>query len=203
MRGHELREEVFVCGRYILTGWLQTKQGIVVEEGKVWAAPRHSLSVADRLKVWVIMIPLLKRKHGNQGSVWCMLQRERVLQGVRWSGQASPTYSVPHRAEKIKTIPECMLCFSLYFWYGVWIYFFERIEWMKIFGYIMWGIIIFDYIFIFFIPPLLLLSIFLVFWELFIPEICGKKLFPISLGWKQNCHSVGDGWRTLSGSDLF
>ena len=34
---------------------------------------------------------------------------------------------------------------------------------MKIFGYIMWGIIIFDFIFIFFIPPLLLLSMFLVF----------------------------------------
>lgn len=34
---------------------------------------------------------------------------------------------------------------------------------MKLFGYIMWGIIIFDYIMIFFIPPLLLFSIFLVF----------------------------------------
>ena len=39
------------------------------------------------------------RKHGNQGSVWDMLQRDRVLQGVRRSARTGPTYSVPHRAE--------------------------------------------------------------------------------------------------------
>lgn len=70
----------------------QIKQGIVIEEGKVWAALRHRLPVAGSLKVWMIMIPLL-RKHGNQGSAWDMLQQDRALQGVRRS--AGPVLHIP------------------------------------------------------------------------------------------------------------
>lgn len=46
------------------------------------SAALHRLSVADNLKYWMIMIPLLKNTT-DQGSVWGMVQRERVLQGVR------------------------------------------------------------------------------------------------------------------------
>ena len=42
---------------------------------------------------------LLKRKHGNQGSVWCMLRRDRVPQGVRRS--AGPVLHTPiHTGER-------------------------------------------------------------------------------------------------------
>ena len=128
------------------------------------------------------MIPLLKRKQGNQGSVWCMLRRDRVPRGVRRS--AGPVLHTPiHTGERKKPNQAYIVCFMCLVWS---VDILERIEWMKVLSYILWGIIIFDYIMIFFIPPLLSLCIFLVFWEPFIPEICGKYFFCISLGWKQN-----------------
>ena len=59
-------EEQWAAPWYIcLQAWFlrlirrQIKQGIVIEEGKVWAALRHGLPVAGNPKVWMIMIPLL------------------------------------------------------------------------------------------------------------------------------------------------
>ena len=59
MRSHELRHDIFVCGMILRLIRRQIKQGIVIEEGKVWAALRHGFLVAGNLKVWMIMIPLL------------------------------------------------------------------------------------------------------------------------------------------------
>lgn len=59
----------------------------------------HSLSVADNLKDWMIMIPLLKNTT-DQSSVWGMVQRERVLHGVR--RPAGPVLHTPviHTGER-------------------------------------------------------------------------------------------------------
>ncbi len=63
------------------------------------SAVLYRLSVADNLKDWMIMIPLLKNTT-DQSSVWGMVQRERVLYGVRRSAGPALHTPVIHTGER-------------------------------------------------------------------------------------------------------
>ena len=53
----------------IFSFYRQIRQGIVIEEGKVWGGTPAWVTGGRYTEPWMIMIPLLT-KHGNQGSVW-------------------------------------------------------------------------------------------------------------------------------------
>lgn len=103
MRSNELRHDVFVC-RHDLETYKKAdrtrnrnRRRKSMSGTPAWASGGRKPESLDDNDTFAY------RKHGNQGSAWDMLQRERVLQGVRRSARTGPTYSVPHRAEWMKT----------------------------------------------------------------------------------------------------
>ena len=79
---------------------MRIKQGIVVEEGKIWAAFLHRLSVAGSLKTWMVMIPLLNRNKAARAAPGACCSRKgscRVSGGQ--PGQSNILRAMPGGSE--------------------------------------------------------------------------------------------------------
>ena len=97
----------------------QIKQGIVIEEGKVWAALRHGFPVAGNLKVWMIMIPLLIENTATRvasGTCCSRIGRCRVL-----GGRPDRSYIFRSTPGRVNEKPDQAYKSSkLAVWFGVW-----------------------------------------------------------------------------------